>query len=33
MRLLVFLTKGFETIEFSAFIDVMGWARLTLIVK
>ena len=27
MRLLVFLTKGFETIEFSVFIDVMGWAR------
>ncbi len=27
MRLLVFLTKGFETIEFSAFIDVMGWAK------
>ena len=27
MKLLVFLTKGFETIEFSVFIDVMGWAR------
>lgn len=27
MRLLVFLVKGFETIEFSAFIDVMGWAK------
>ncbi|WP_370794828.1 DJ-1/PfpI family protein [Bacteroides stercorirosoris] len=27
MRLLVFLAKGFETIEFSAFIDVMGWAK------
>lgn len=27
MRLLVFLAKGFEIIEFSAFIDVMGWAK------
>lgn len=27
MKLLVLLAKGFETIEFSAFIDVMGWAR------
>ena len=27
MRLLVFLAKGFETFEFSAFIDVMGWAK------
>ena len=27
MKLLVFLAKGFETIEFSAFIDVMGWAK------
>ena len=27
MRLLVFLAKGFETIEFSAFVDVMGWAK------
>ena len=27
MRVLVFLAKGFETIEFSAFIDVMGWAK------
>ena len=27
MKLLVFASKGFETIEFSAFIDVMGWAR------
>lgn len=26
MRILVFCAKGFETIEFSAFIDVMGWA-------
>ena len=27
MKLLVFLAKGFETIEFSAFIDVMGCAK------
>lgn len=27
MKLLVFVAKGFETIEFSAFIDVMGWAK------
>ena len=27
MKLLVFLAKGFETIEFSVFIDVMGWAK------
>ena len=27
MKLFVFLAKGFETIEFSAFIDVMGWAK------
>lgn len=27
MKLLVFLAKGFETIELSAFIDVMGWAK------
>lgn len=27
MKLLVFLAKGFETMEFSVFIDVMGWAR------
>lgn len=33
MKLLVFLAKGFETIEFSAFIDVMGWQRRILIVK
>lgn len=26
MKILVFCAKGFETIEFSAFIDVMGWA-------
>ena len=27
MKILVFCAKGFVTIEFSAFIDVMGWAR------
>lgn len=27
MKILLFLAKGFETIEASAFIDVMGWAR------
>lgn len=27
MKVLVFCAKGFETIEFSAFVDVMGWAR------
>lgn len=27
MKILVFIAKGFETIEFSAFIDVMGWAK------
>jgi 4-methyl-5(b-hydroxyethyl)-thiazole monophosphate biosynthesis len=27
MRVLLFLAKGFETMEFSPFIDVMGWAR------
>ena len=27
MKLLVCLSKGFETIEFSGFIDVMGWAK------
>ena len=27
MKVLVFLAKGFETMEFSVFIDVMGWAR------
>jgi 4-methyl-5(b-hydroxyethyl)-thiazole monophosphate biosynthesis len=26
-RILVFLPKGFETMEFSVFIDVLGWAR------
>ncbi len=27
MKILVLLAKGFETMEFSVFIDVMGWAR------
>lgn len=27
MKILLFLAKGFETMEFSVFIDVMGWAR------
>lgn len=27
MKVLLFLAKGFETLEFSPFIDVMGWAR------
>jgi protein deglycase len=26
-KVLVFLSKGFETMEFSVFIDVLGWAR------
>lgn len=26
-KVLVFLAKGFETMEFSAFIDILGWAR------
>ena len=26
-RVLVFLPKAFETMEFSVFIDVLGWAR------
>lgn len=26
-KILVFLAKGFETMEFSVFIDVAGWAR------
>lgn len=28
MKVLVFLAKGFETMEFSVFVDVMGWARI-----
>ncbi len=27
MKLLLFLLKGFETMEFSPFIDVMGWVQ------
>ncbi len=27
MKVLLLLAKGFETMEFSVFIDVMGWAR------
>jgi 4-methyl-5(b-hydroxyethyl)-thiazole monophosphate biosynthesis len=27
MNVLLFLAKGFETMEFSPFVDVMGWAR------
>ncbi len=27
MKILLFLLKGFETMEFSPFIDVMGWAQ------
>ena len=27
MKILLFLIKGFETMEFSVFVDVMGWAR------
>jgi len=27
MRTLLFALKGFETMEFSAFVDVLGWAR------
>lgn len=27
MRILVFCCKGFETMELSPFVDVMGWAR------
>lgn len=27
MRVLVLLAKGFETMEFSVFIDILGWAR------
>ncbi len=26
-RVLLFLAKGFETMEFSVFVDVLGWAR------
>lgn len=27
MKILLFVAKGFETMEFSVFVDVMGWAR------
>jgi len=27
MKTLLFLAKAFETMEFSVFVDVMGWAR------
>lgn len=27
MKTLLFALKGFETMEFSAFVDVLGWAR------
>lgn len=27
MKILLFLAKGFETMEFSVFVDVLGWAR------
>lgn len=27
MKILLFLAKGFETMEASVFVDVMGWAR------
>ena len=27
MNILLFCAKAFETMEFSVFVDVMGWAR------
>ena len=27
MKTLLFLLKGFETMEFSVFVDILGWAR------
>ena len=27
VKVLLFCCKGFETIEFAPFVDVMGWAR------
>lgn len=27
MKVLIFLPKGFETMEFSVFVDILGWAR------
>lgn len=29
MKVLLFCAKAFETMEFSVFIDVIGWARET----
>jgi len=26
-EILISLAKGFETMQFSVFVDVMGWAR------
>jgi len=27
MKILIFLAKGFETMEFCPFVDIMGWAK------
>lgn len=27
MKTLLFLAKAFETMEFSVFVDILGWAR------
>lgn len=27
MKILLFLAKGFETMEFNVFVDIFGWAR------
>ncbi|SEW00440.1 4-methyl-5(b-hydroxyethyl)-thiazole monophosphate biosynthesis [[Clostridium] fimetarium] len=27
MKILLFLAKGFKTMEFSPFVDIMGWAE------
>ena len=29
MKVLLFLAKGFETMEASVFIDVFGWAKIS----
>ena len=29
MKLLLFLAKGFETMESSVFVDVFGWAKIS----
>ena len=29
MKLLLFLAKGFETMEASVFVDVFGWAKIS----